>query len=356
MQNRIEYLDGQRGMAILMVLLFHSYVRWPAIVPYGDRYADLTITKYGWLGVELFFMISGFVILMTLEKCSGVKDFLYRRWLRLFPGMLLCSLLIFATAGFFPERPAGAPSLLSLLPGLTFIEPAWWSRLTGHPIDSLDGAFWSLYVEFKFYCFAAIVYYWKGRNALIGALLAVFALASLVGTAGQHTGAGPILLLGRTLAHLSFEYFGWFAAGAAFYVYAKSRLIGWFAAAAAMALLSAAATGGLQWQNTLAAVLVALYFAASIVVAPIQALLTWRPLQFFGLISYPLYLLHQNIIVASVVKIGDVVGNSLPAVLFPLLPVAALSATAYVLVKYGEPYVKQQIVRIRPFRSRPKRA
>ena len=58
MPERIAYLDGLRGVAIAMVLLFHAYVRWPELVPYGNAYSGRPWVAYGWLGVQLFFMIS----------------------------------------------------------------------------------------------------------------------------------------------------------------------------------------------------------------------------------------------------------------------------------------------------------
>ena len=66
--NRIDYIDGLRGVAILGVVLFHAYARWTEVVPYGSRYSDFVIFKNGWLGVYLFFVISGFVITMTLSR------------------------------------------------------------------------------------------------------------------------------------------------------------------------------------------------------------------------------------------------------------------------------------------------
>lgn len=48
-----------------------------------------------------FFLISGFVITMSLEKCIDFGDFIFRRWLRLFPAMLIASILILITAPFF---------------------------------------------------------------------------------------------------------------------------------------------------------------------------------------------------------------------------------------------------------------
>ena len=53
--NRIQFLDGLRGIAILLVICFHSYTRWPKFVPYGHQFSDFYLFKYGYLGVQLFF-------------------------------------------------------------------------------------------------------------------------------------------------------------------------------------------------------------------------------------------------------------------------------------------------------------
>ena len=66
-RGRLAYLDGMRGVAILLVLLFHAFARWPDLVPYGDQYQSVPLFRVGFIGVNLFFIISGFVILMTLE-------------------------------------------------------------------------------------------------------------------------------------------------------------------------------------------------------------------------------------------------------------------------------------------------
>ena len=62
---------------------------------------------------------------------------------------------------------------------LTFVEPDWWRALAGEPFPTLEGAFWSLYVEWKFYLFAALFYYWKGPRAMIVALLLAALSASI---------------------------------------------------------------------------------------------------------------------------------------------------------------------------------
>src|SRR5258707_5399491 len=128
---RVEYLDGLRGIAIGLVVLFHAYARWPEIVPFGNEFASVWLFSYGFLGVELFFLISGFVILMTLTKCANFSEFILRRWLRLFPAMLISSIFLMATASSFYERPGGVPVVRALLPRLTFVSPDWWAWLLG---------------------------------------------------------------------------------------------------------------------------------------------------------------------------------------------------------------------------------
>ncbi len=90
-----------------------------------------------------------------------------RRWIRLFPAMLVASLLVFVSSYLFNEGPRGPLQVINLLPGLTFIDSRWWSGLIGQHFDGIEFAFWSLYVEMKFYVFAALIYFFKGRNALL---------------------------------------------------------------------------------------------------------------------------------------------------------------------------------------------
>ena len=339
LKNRIAYLDGHRGVAILLVVLFHAYARWPELVPYHNVYATIPLFRFGWIGVELFFLVSGFVILMTLERCTTAGEFLKRRWLRLLPAMFVCSLLIFFTSGVFQERPDGAPSPASLIPGLTFIEPSWWQNLLGVPVRPLEGGYWSLYVEMKFYIFAALVYFWRGRNALIVALSGAFLFGTFCKVADASIGGTLIAEFNNVSRNLSFEYFGWFAAGAAFYVYAIDRNVRWLLMAIALALASSAFVRIFDWRSVAVAALVSLFFATSIISPLIQRALESRVFQFFGSISYPLYLLQENLMIATVIKFGAL-RPDMPLWCYPLVPIAALSVLAYGVARYVEPNFK----------------
>jgi len=340
LKHRIRYLDGHRGVAILLVLLYHAYSRWPALVPYGAEFRHIPVFAGGWLGVNLFFMISGFVILMSLDNSTSAGEFLYRRWLRLFPAMLICSAIIFATAGFFHERPQGIPGLRDLLPGLTFIEPNWWRKILGSPQGFLEGAFWSLFVEFKFYIVAALTYFRFGRTAQPAVLFTLFLSTILVQQLARLGVADALWTVNYWLHQLSFDYFGWFAAGAACYLYTSGGGKKWLYAGVLMALVSAVfVSNNFHRASIIAACAVAIFFTASVYLNGLQKVLCNRILLYFGFVSYPLYLLHENMMISMIVKLGAYFPEQLYFAL-PVVPVALISGLAYLVARYLEAPLK----------------
>jgi peptidoglycan/LPS O-acetylase OafA/YrhL len=265
--------------------------------------------------------------------------------------MLICSLLIYFTAPLFKERPAGAPTVESLLPGLTFIDSTWWSKITGHAIAPIEGAFWSLFVEVKFYFFAALVFYWSGRNILILFLIASFAAAIFFRTLPNYFNPFLLPYINSLIRDASFEYFGWFASGAAFYVFFRNGTFSWLALASAMALLSSLTSRGLHWQPFIAGSLISLSFALAVISPTAQYILRLRLFQFLGLVSYPLYLIHENILISLIIKGGRFMSPE-QSLYIPVLSLALLSIAAYFITQYLEPRVKQIIVKSSNFIGR----
>jgi peptidoglycan/LPS O-acetylase OafA/YrhL len=136
-QHRLRYLDGLRGLAATMVVLWHYLgPTYAPYLPYGSRYADLPLMGELWMGVELFFLISGYVIFMTIERCSGFVDFMLRRWLRLFPMMFIASfLVIFLDILFHMPGPDAGARWVDLIPGFTFISPAIYHAVFHRTLD-----------------------------------------------------------------------------------------------------------------------------------------------------------------------------------------------------------------------------
>jgi peptidoglycan/LPS O-acetylase OafA/YrhL len=337
--KRIKFLDGLRGIAIVLVICFHAFSRWPLIVPYGNSYGNFLFFKYGYLGVQLFFLISGFVILMSLEKNKFFLIFIYKRWLRLFPAMLVATILLYLTAPFLYERPGGIPNINSVLPGLTFIDPRWIKIITGVSISPLEGVFWSLFVEFKFYFIFGVSYFILGKEKAIMAVFSMYLLSIVGGKLNIH-------LLSVLLNYLSFEYFGWFASGSLAYLYfiSKKHKYLFFSILAALFEIYK-----YRYDSTLLlfCIFILLLFFIPIYFEKTRILVSNPLLLFFGFISYPLYLIHENAMIALICKISKFI--TIPYLLLPIVAIFILIFISYLIVKIVEPFVRKMIIQISIF-------
>ena len=105
----IPALDGIRGIAILLVLAYHYVFFLPESTPWHLR----RIFDYGWMGVDLFFVLSGFLItgirLNTRDTQNYFRSFYARRALRIFPLYYLVLSLVLIGAHLLTPYPAGLP-------------------------------------------------------------------------------------------------------------------------------------------------------------------------------------------------------------------------------------------------------
>jgi Predicted acyltransferases len=353
--KRILFLDALRGVAIIAVILFHAYARWPELYPYKDFFVDNAFLNTRIAGVNLFFMISGFVILMTLRKCKNIFQFLKRRWVRLFPAMFLCSLIIFFSATLFSERPAGPIHIGDLLPGLTFLgnDPlsnllwGYFYDITGIFPHSIEGAFWSLYVEVKFYAIFGILYFYAGENISIAVLFSLFILAKLtfLDISNFHLSNESFVILSihyiqkillschfdTISAYLYFPGYGFFATGALLFKFYETRKNFFYVLAIAMGIISAYPGKDIRDANCAFVLLMTISVRSS----SVQKLLSNKLFIFMGAVSYPLYLLHENMMVSMIVSIGKVI-PAMPAYAIPILPMAFVITLAWVVVRYYE--------------------
>ena len=347
--DRIQFLDGLRGIAILLVIMYHAFFRWHTILPYGDEFRQFPLFDHGWLGVQLFFMISGFVIFMSLERSQSFHGFMIKRWIRLFPAMLICSLIIFITAAFFHERPAGAPVLRDLLPGLTFIEPYFWQVILGSPQGELEGAFWSLYVELKLYLIAGLFYFLIGGQKMIWVMICLFLLAIGVLVFNDVFVENGWQQARTILKVLSGKPCGWFAAGALFYRFHSERKP-WILVAAIIAVMASALGEGqtahgkmlYEWDTAIAAGIIAMTFITVILNDRLKHILSNRTLLTIGFVSYPLYLLHENMMVSLIIKTGHAM-PWIPSLLMPVLPVLFIIGLAWLIASLFEPPVRARL-------------
>lgn len=166
--QHIQELDGIRAIAIWMVLIGHLY--WGFKVP-DDTYDRMPrliyqIISHGWLGVDLFFILSGFLIsgilLDSKHKKNYFRTFYWRRVLRILPVFYLC---IFVMSYFYENA---AYFLLSLVFLANFAEGFGVQAPHG------PGVFWSLCIEEHFYLlWPFLVKYLSRRNLTILAVIIV---------------------------------------------------------------------------------------------------------------------------------------------------------------------------------------
>jgi peptidoglycan/LPS O-acetylase OafA/YrhL len=199
----LPLLDGLRGVAILMVLLCH-FVYYRNLSPGSIGSAITTVTGYGWLGVDLFFVLSGFLITGILydtkEAACYFKYFYARRALRIFPlyyTYLACVCLSLATylwlRGYDPlfVRSLKDGAWASLY--LTNIEIV----RKGSMVTFAFGHFWSLAVEEQFYfIWPLVVLHTTGKQLKVLCLLTVGGaiLARWAASAGGLGGTALVLM------------------------------------------------------------------------------------------------------------------------------------------------------------------
>ena len=296
-------LDGFRAMAILLVIGFHYGVRWTTpwsanLYPHGDLFAGAFVLRYGWAAVELFFMMSGFVILLTLERCEGVVDFFRKRIARLWPALVLCAAITTAMlAAFGPHSWLKDP--LSFVLSVMFVDPDLVQRFVpGVDVGWIDGAYWTLAVEMRFYLLAALVFL-VGRRRFLAAWLWLQLVGFLFGVPGlkelhalwlPRALLMPVYLPYFTLGICFFEVFrdkAWRplpSAGVAMSIVMVGVNAGLWGAFA-----SRGETGPVLAINAAWIVLFWLFVIGSPLVRPFA----FRPLARIGEASYALFLLHE---------------------------------------------------------------
>lgn len=143
--ERIDVLDYARFVAAVAVMLFHYAdlsIRF-SHAPFRIAIPGLTdFGKYGYLGVELFFMISGFVIFNS-TKGRTASQFATARALRLYPAFIVCVLLTSA-AVFYWGMPSYRIKPMQFFANLVMVPGVFGQT-------NIDGSYWSLAVEIKFY-------------------------------------------------------------------------------------------------------------------------------------------------------------------------------------------------------------
>ena len=328
----LPQLDGLRTLAVAVVLAYHV-----------ARTQELWVLPGGFVGVDVFFVLSGFLItslLLREHARSGRLDlrrFYVRRLWRLYPALILVSAAAAAAIalapGVFGLEPASpAEALVALAYGMS-----WWSglELTGGPY--LLGLTWSLSVEEHFYLlWPLLLLAVLRRGGSLRAVAAIAVLANAWPMLLHLTGADP-----DRLYYLPDSRFAQILTGCALAALLVrraelERLRPAFSASAARAALVGIAVVALlghrqdawYWLGGLQAIGV----AAAVVIghlvlhddSRLSQALRWGPLPVLGLWSYGIYLWHLPLMRLAQPVLGESLAVTLAAGLLAV-PVAAAS-------------------------------
>ncbi len=345
----LRLLTALRAVAALMVVLFH----------FADRTAPgsglhTTFIDHGQLGVDIFFVLSGFILAhVYLQRVASgsfaMGDFLINRLARLYP-MHLLMLVLAAVNGWLAWRKGlgldvygplmgldpqtGGGALWNLLTSLTLTQA--WGTTNGHYFNSVS---WSIsaeaaaYLLFPLVAAASLAFGLRAKQRLAVALLAYVACET-----------GAQMVLGSGLNDLSWRY-GFlrilpeFALGVAVYSFGVSRP---FSRGLLVWLLPAglAGTVGLLALGAPVALMPPVFAAAILLIAsaeregltPPDWLL--RPFVYLGEISYSTYMLHLilgKVYFNALARLFGYDPHALPAYqcLLALVPILIASAVSY---------------------------
>lgn len=166
-QGPIPALDLVRFSAAIMVMLFHlCYWGNGATPPASDTFNNFW--WFGWVGVEIFFTLSGFVIVFSAKKASAAR-FAVGRLTRLFPTIWLCATItLLMTLALSPKDDVGALTR-------SYLNTLWMNPRGGH----IDIVYWTLTVEIAFYFLVFVLLYLRDFTFLLKAVLAVGTVSAL---------------------------------------------------------------------------------------------------------------------------------------------------------------------------------
>lgn len=303
-------LDGLRGIAIALVLI-HSLTLLTQVDSIASRFVH-GLFAFGWVGVQLFFVLSGFLItgilLETRQRPHYFKNFYIRRALRIFPlyyATLVVAFIVLPAIGHMPQVYQGDAQH----------QARFWLYLTNWYTDTGIGFshYWSLALEEQFYLIWPLIVYAARPRSLLSICLLISIAGMIVRYWMRAHGYPEEAVYIATPARVDALTTGSAAAVLMrmpeVYDWIKARLTLLKAVAAGLGLLAFALTGSYGSSvrgQVFGYGVLALFFALTVLIAAtldreqissprLTGALRWKPLRILGKYSYGVYVFQRPV-------------------------------------------------------------
>ncbi|MGY5318307.1 acyltransferase family protein [Neomicrococcus lactis] len=336
LERRFTELDGLRGIAALAVVGSHytgahnsRYVSDP------PPFYDFT---YGAFGVQLFFLISGFVILMSATRAKRPTDFIISRVSRLYPAYwisLALAVLVIKTFNLPPHNPG----FLEILANTTMVQR--WLL-----IPNVEDVYWTLAIEMQFYVLILVLLLVtrcniKDRLVVAGSSIWLAVSVAVSVWAGPSSrGINPQLVDTpvKIILNISLAEFGpLFCAGMLLYISRRNSILHPMAIVAGLvAAINAAVLHDLQSGGIVLGIFLVFLL---VTMRKETKILNIAPLQWYGKISYSLYITHATLGYVVIHFVWPYVGRT--GAMIVALVVASL--VAWGVYKFGEVYLSGKL-------------
>lgn len=314
--SRLHSIDLLRFIAALAVLLFHYTFRGYAADHLSPvRYAQLEpFTKYGYLGVDLFFIISGYVVLLSAYP-KTVKAFFISRATRLYPAFwVACTATFLITYCFGPPRQSEHWSMfMEVYPRQYIFNMTMLQGLMG--VREIDGVYWTLTYEIQFYFLITLLLAYQCLRWL------PLILASWL----AYTAIAPTFPASAPLTVLLFpSYSPLFIGGMSFFLWHHQVAPRWQVSILLIAAWGLSIRNGLDYalsqadyyqarfSPVIVTSVISLFYLVFLLISTGHFRLqprTW--LYWAGALTYPLYLIHHNIGYILYQRLGHIVDKYL---------------------------------------------
>jgi len=306
---RLEELDVFRGVAALIVVIYHYTTRFNEKYVHSDELLFELPLKY--FGVDFFFVVSGFVIFMTINRTNKSMDFVVSRFSRLFPAYWLAIILttiVMLTFGL-PDKTL---SISQVLVNFTMLQ-----EFMG--VEPVDSVYWTLTRELIFYASILIIYKLGFTNRIIP-IISIWLLIQLFSELMLiYTGYFPW----KITFLLNLEYANLFGAGIVFYLLKTKPELKYLHYLIALCLINYFIRHGLE----LGLLTGLIYASFYLFIYGKLSFICVKPLIFLGTISYSLYLIHENIGFIIIRLLSDFGINSNIAILATIFMSIILAST-----------------------------